>query len=380
MKTRNKVNSKIFTGLAAIMVTLSQAWAGNFASDFNSGLPNGSRVFGNALVANSGGRENSGALRLTASSRGQQGSWVLDDLDGGAVIGSFTARFKLRIGGGTGAEGLSFNFAPDLPNASFGVDGAGLGLTISFDSFNNGTEDAPAIVVRFRGAKIASKRLSPRTGDGFQDVVIRVKEDGTLDLTFGSTTVFTNLFAYAPVFGRFGLGARTGILTDNHLVDDFSVTTVPAAAPYVKSFSPSGLDVQAGLPLTIVIKDFNGTVNPATIRLELNDGAITPTVSKNADETTLQYQPPSLLPSKSVNSVKLIYGTLASSPQIPGLPQSITARFDFTVSSYSVIPARFAVSSNLVDLAKPGFEVRMVQASQTPVLAPTVARAEAQLN
>lgn len=379
MKTLNALNRRFCSRVAVLALTLSTAWGGSFSSDFNSGLPAGSRVFGNAVVSNSGGADNSGVLRLTSSIRNQQGSWVIEDLDNGKPVAGFLARFKVRIGGGTGAEGFSFNFAPDLPNAPFGVEGAGLGLSISFDSFNNSAEDAPGIVVRFRGVKIASKRLSPRTGDGFQDVVIRVKEGGALDLTFGSTTVFTNLFAYSPVFGRFGLGARTGIFTDDHVVDDFSVTTTLAVSPYVKSFAPSGLQVQADLPLTVVLKDFNGTVDPASIRLEFNDRAVTPTVSKNADETTVGFQPPSLLPSRSINSVKLIYGTVASSPQIPGSPQSVTARFDFSVSPYAVIPARYAIATNLMDLGKPGFQVRTVQARQSPTLPPTVARAEAQL-
>ncbi len=68
---------------------------------------------------------------------------VLDDLDSGQVIGSFTARFKLLIGGGNGAEGFSFNFAPDLPDLRFGQEGAGQGLTVSFDTSKPGFRVRP---------------------------------------------------------------------------------------------------------------------------------------------------------------------------------------------------------------------------------------------
>lgn len=373
--TRIPLGLKTLRLLGFLTLVCLPVAGGTFSSGFDAGTPKGSKVFGSALVSGSGGVNNSGSLRLTTSARNQQGSWVLDDLDAGKKIGSFEASFKLRIGGGTGGEGFSFNFAPDLPNAAFGLEGAGLGLTISFDSYDNaGRGDAPLISVKFNGVTIARRKINPSTGSGFELVKIKVEQDGGLDLNFGATSVFKNLFAYRPIFGRFGLGARTSVVTDDHVVDDFSVTTTLATAPFVESVSPNGVGVQADLPVAIVLKDLNGVVTPGSVQLSVNGKAVVAEVSKNGDATSIMYQPSGLFPSQSVNSLKLAY------QYDLGAPRAATAEFDFTVSRYTIIPARFAIEASYVDVTRPGFLIRTVQASETPLLPPTVARAEAQLN
>ena len=58
-------------------------------------------------------------------------------------------------------------------------------------------------------------------------MVIKLDNDGSLDVTFDGVTYFSNLFTpYAPISGgSFGFGARTGGLNANQFIDDLSITT-----------------------------------------------------------------------------------------------------------------------------------------------------------
>src|SRR4051794_14115557 len=95
--------------LAAFGFGGSAILAGNFSTDFDTGQPPGSSLYGTAYVDWFGGVGGTGALKLTDAFSGQQGSMILDDLDGGAQITGFTANFKLLIGGGSipPADGFS---------------------------------------------------------------------------------------------------------------------------------------------------------------------------------------------------------------------------------------------------------------------------------
>src|ERR1051326_5354753 len=91
-------------GIFLTAATLS-ANAGTFFSDFNTGaLPAGSHTnanaAGGAYLELTGGVSDSGCLKLTKAINGQNGSFILDDLDAGSPIYGFDVTFKLRIGGG----------------------------------------------------------------------------------------------------------------------------------------------------------------------------------------------------------------------------------------------------------------------------------------
>jgi uncharacterized repeat protein (TIGR01451 family) len=213
--------------LAAIAcLNLLPAQAGSFSTNFAAGVPAGSTVFGSAAVAD-------GALKLTTAVNNQTGSLILDDLDSGEFVKAFNANFRLKIGGGSGAGGVSFTFGPLIPDAAFGNEGsADRGLVISFDTYDNGGGEAPAIDVIRGGFVIASYKTNVlallRTND-FQQVSIVTDAEGRLTLTVAGTTVFQNLRgAYVPSAGRFGLGAATSGLNDNHWIDDLSISTTAA--------------------------------------------------------------------------------------------------------------------------------------------------------
>src|SRR5207248_9922192 len=96
-----------------LLLFTAQSWlavrAGTFSTDFNSGQPAGCSLFGTAFVDSAGGVGDSGALKLTqAYVYGSQGSFIINDLDGGAPIVGFTAAFKMLVGGAEPhADGIS---------------------------------------------------------------------------------------------------------------------------------------------------------------------------------------------------------------------------------------------------------------------------------
>src|SRR5262245_19009586 len=106
-----------------LLLSVAAACAGTFSANFNDGLvPPGSSVFGDGFVHTTGGTANSGVLKVTRFINSQQGSYIVEDLDGGAGVNSFTVMCNLRIGGGTAppADGVSFCWAADLPNGTWG--------------------------------------------------------------------------------------------------------------------------------------------------------------------------------------------------------------------------------------------------------------------
>lgn len=236
---------------------LAPGWAlleaATFNANFNDGqVPAGAQIFGNAVVE-AGGVGDTPCLKLTKNSNSEQGSIVIEDLDGGAYVYGFRATFLTRVGGGTSvpADGRSLCVAPDIPDGAWGEAGVGTGLRVQFDTYDNGTtEVAPEISIRYRSNDVATRPFDIsvlRTGDAFERIGVRVNRAGTLDLYYGDTAVYRGrpLPDFTPFgAGRFGWGARTGGLNDNHWMDDIRIAmnTQPEAAP-VLSITSSGGDV-----------------------------------------------------------------------------------------------------------------------------------------
>ncbi|HVM49739.1 MAG TPA: hypothetical protein VMU04_17055 [Candidatus Acidoferrum sp.] len=305
---RRKVPTRIGLFVAAACLgSLSVAQAGSFVTDFNSGLPNGSAVFGSATVAATGGYTNSGCLKLTTAANGQNAGFVItNDLDSGTAVVSFTARFQLLIGGGNGADGFSFNFAPDVPLWTISQEGAGTGLTVEFDTYNNGDPDrAPAIDVKVGGSEVATSFYHGLRTGTFVDVLIQLNPDDTLSVAYDGNYIYSNLdlsvFGYLPAAGGiFGFGAATGGVDDNHWVDDLSITTQTNAAAFVSAFGPQGRglaanDVVGHAPnaaIDIVLTDSNTQAQTNSITLTLDGASVTPSITTNGGGKTFVHYAP----------------------------------------------------------------------------------------
>ena len=232
-----RVPLRVGAGVAAgvlLAVCASSARGGQYFADFNDGNVGAALLFGSAGVDN-------GSLRLTQNLESQQGSMVIDNLDAGQAIQSFTANFSLAIGPNTAtpADGISFNFGVP-PAGSFGEAGFGTGLVVALDIYQNNdpppaeSPPSPEVRVRVNGVQVFSADGQATTGGQFIPAVVRYDASG-LDLTFGGSPVFTDvpLPGFTPQAGyQFGFGARTGGLSAEQRIDSVNITTVvPEPAP-----------------------------------------------------------------------------------------------------------------------------------------------------
>src|SRR5436190_10557525 len=244
MKTfHSSARPLVHAAFVSVLILLpGLARAASFSTDWNSGTPAGVNVYGNAIVDATGGVGDSGVLKLTPNISNQQGAMILDDLDPGDRIGSFVATFKLLINSAAvPGDGFSFNFGHGLSGAMI-EEGSGDALTITFDTYPNGTDDSPEgpeIRVKNNGTLVANRKFNNAliTGTDFVDVQISWTSAGTLTLSYNGVVMFTNLFVLGPPSSgaQFGFGARCGGgANENLFIDDLSITTTVISDFYVK--------------------------------------------------------------------------------------------------------------------------------------------------
>jgi hypothetical protein len=240
------IRSVVASSVAALGV-LTSSLAGTYVNDFTSSTPDRMTLNGGFRAAPNETLSypaiEGGHLAVVYAEAGLNGAVVLDDLDPAKAIESFNMSFKMRIGGGSSepADGLAVFFGAVDSTANFGEEGPAdgqngvTGLTVSWDIYNNGAGEAPAIDVKVNGVVVAHKAydIFGITSDAFTDVAIVLTKNGRLTVTYKSQPVFTDLIleGYAPKAGdRFAIGARTGSLYANHWIDDLNIATVQATA------------------------------------------------------------------------------------------------------------------------------------------------------
>lgn len=124
---------------------------------------------------------------------------------------------------------MSFCAAANLPDGGFGESGAGSGLIVTFDTYENGSDDAPSVRIVAAGTELWRLRKVDflRTAGEFVPVTVEMRPGGSLSLTYRGETLLgglTNgLLTRLPAGTRWGLGARTGASFDRHLVDDLEI-------------------------------------------------------------------------------------------------------------------------------------------------------------
>jgi hypothetical protein len=298
------------------------------------------------------------------------GSYVFPPLDGDARVAGFTATFRASVHGGTEqpAQGFSLVLAEDIGGftAPFREGGgSSTGLVISFDTIDNlagfdaeGNQlgDAPGIIVKLGGQRVAAKRFNGlRTGVAsnqtpvFVPVEVRLEADGTLDVTYNGTKVYEDFpIPYAPIAGQFGFGAGTAELTaalrDNHWIDDLSLTTTTVTGAYVLSALPIGTNVRPDARIEVQIQDLGG----GATALQFDAATVTATSSTVGGVTTITYDPPGVLGPGTSHTVELTYGTK-------------TLKYEFSVADVLVVPAAYAVAPGTVNTTLGGFKLRVHQ-------------------
>ena len=390
--TRYKVN---VTGADGVLLTSSEATltvvsitAPEFPDvvfDFDDGaIPVGTRLFGTAVVDPAGGVGGSGGLILTPALNSQNGTFLVEDFNGGLVVDGFTAAFKLKIGPGSAkpADGFSFSFGTNLPNSTFPApqQGVGPGLAVSFDLYDNDNLEAPAIDV-FYGVDPASVPLNQKGNvlhrrvalsdlvtSRYVDVIIRMSPDGKLDLVYdGDVIAYQLQTPFAPVAGgRFGFGALTGGQNALQAIDDVYIdTSVKTTDAYLSSISPLGNNASATPMIRIDLVDLQTAVDTNSIVLRFNGATVSPVVSVDgvAKVTTVSYAVSTLLPALSTNTITILWSDNAGNKH--------TNNATFKVGNYVTLPAVSATPVGTGKAGDAGFKVRVYQIG-TPLTATSV--------
>ena len=290
------MHRKIFRTFLAMALTSATALAGSFNSSFSDPNQTGFTLNSNNALRPDGVTAfmpvvENGHLVLTYNENNEQGSIVLDDLDNGQTIESFTARFKLQLGPGTAnaADGTAFCFGPDINSSSlFQEEGTGNGIIVVFDIYDNSGGEAPAVDIKYGGATIAHTMFTKAdmvTG-AFEDVSIQLTRNGMLNVGYKGKILYTNLVLpnFTPVAGQFAIGSRTGGENANQWIDDLNVQTVVAANTVKPSITtdPASQTVQEGSTVTFSV-GYDGSA-PLTFQWYKNN---TPIEGSNGTTLTL---------------------------------------------------------------------------------------------
>ena len=344
----------LLAATCGLTATQGSLQAGTFSSDFNSSLPNGCAVFGYATNLSSGGYTNSGFVQLTpdqqpASGQTIDGSFVItNDLDAGSSVVSFTASFKVLIGGGARfgyGEGMSFNFGPNVPlgTTAFAEAGVGNGLQIGMRTTKDASAVNPAISVSGPyGATEGSPRyVNNLRANTFVDMVVQLNPNNTVSVIYDGVYIYSNAtLNYVPDPGSlFWIGGSCRNAHENHLIDNLKIDTRTTFAPFISSFGPQGRQVQAGSSLDIVLHDYVSNVDTNMVALSLDGKTVSPTITQamNQDgypDTILHFAPGTPFAPSSQHSVSLTFADNTTPTA-----QSQTFSWSFTVAE--AIPTNF---------------------------------------
>ena len=148
----------------------------------------------------------------------------------------FKAQYKLKMGGGSGADGMSFSYG-DLSSGPIGELGGGRGLRVCFRTHTHERveiwyADTLRHVSSNKSVLTWPQGHSLRSND-FVDVLVQYSTDGLTVRHKGVThAVGLIIEGWRPQHGwMFALGARAGQLSDDHHIDDLIIDGGAAIAP-----------------------------------------------------------------------------------------------------------------------------------------------------
>ncbi len=178
-----------------------------------------------------------GSIRLAEAVMWQLGTVIFEPVSA-APLNAFEVEFDFQMGGGNGANGLSFVVLDaDVSGgeALFDETGGAQPLAISLDTWGTTAADGNHVYIYTYGALQAEFLLSAPLDDGAWQRVRFAYDRGVASMWMydaggAETTVFSDLAiaGYSPVRARYGFGSRTGAFSNEHRVDNvrFRVTDV----------------------------------------------------------------------------------------------------------------------------------------------------------
>lgn len=246
----------------------------SYYADFNDGnVPAGAYAVGVANVkpaGSAGNNDGSAFLELTAPAGSLNGAFNIGDVLNGGEVTNLTVKLKMYVGNGSGnpADGYSINIAdnidPTTSNSS--EEGTGNGLTVTFDTYDNGGGEAPAIDVKWAGTIAAPSVIVPKAvlvNNKWVDIFIQLNGDPTAG-TATITVIHDNVKYYdaveipfASIVGpKVSIAGRTGGEFERHAIDNVTLiynAAVPIPQPPTVSITApaDGATLVAGAPATV---------------------------------------------------------------------------------------------------------------------------------
>lgn len=275
-----------------------------YAQDFQladgaTALGDGSIVRNDQRAANpAAGSVQGGVLQLTEDDVNSQAANYLLPPFGDLAKSGFRAVFDLTLfdaeGGNPPADGFSFNFGGIADDASAGEEGYGAGLTVSFDSWDNGGDEAAeggsgtgiGVDIKVNGATVAINRIDPAEDKNnnsifnFDNVSRRVEiryvgdgDSGVVSVSLGGNVLHSNVAVdWAPAAGdRVAFGARTGGANEKVAFDNLGIACSALGDPTEFSLKPTPPTISA---LSVRSLDTNNVNNlNGLINGPLTDGS-----------------------------------------------------------------------------------------------------------
>jgi hypothetical protein len=169
------------------------------------------------------------------------------------ITNSLHMHWRSLVGGDTnavctgGADGYSMSWGSDLPNppsyGNPGEEGAGSGLIVTVDTFDNGGGEAPGLEIKWQGALVAFDNINPDPGLAkdflrkgvFVEADLTVDTAGQATFTYDGHVLTATLLDWSgiPGGGCIMFGARTGGACDNHWIDDLFIEKFSPVRPFI---------------------------------------------------------------------------------------------------------------------------------------------------
>jgi hypothetical protein len=263
--TVNNDFSNATSSEATLHVTSTPPDFGAYCHDFNDNvLPDGTLAFSNqAGFSVVGGAGGDGIIHLTeAHVNGAEGVLWIPDQTGGAKLNRLLAKWKTLIGGGdgSGADGYSFNWGIDVPTQSGNTEGAGTGLSVTVDTWDNGCGNCQdvgtdlGIEIKWQGNRVAymhTDKAALRKNE-FVDTECMVTPDGHAVFNYNGLVISADLPGFSGfTAGAFSFAASTGGENDNQWIDDVKINCYAGGALTVTQ-QPADAVVQPGATVTLV--------------------------------------------------------------------------------------------------------------------------------